>query len=136
MRIGRQPSYADVHKPNCRYHVATYERRFGSWRAALEAFVSYVNEREPLAQDATTELRKPIHKRTPRAINLRLRFKVLLRDSFSCVSCGASPAKNPEVELHVDHILPYSKGGETIEENLRAFCSKCNLGKSNHHTDS
>jgi 5-methylcytosine-specific restriction endonuclease McrA len=35
------------------------------------------------------------------------------------------------VELHVDHILPWSKDGETVEENLQTKCSKCNLGKGN-----
>lgn len=30
--LGRQPSYTEVQKPACLFHVATYERRFGSWR--------------------------------------------------------------------------------------------------------
>jgi len=53
------------------------------------------------------------------------------RDKFTCQHCGASPAKNPSVELHLDHIVPWSKGGETTYENLQILCSKCNLGKSN-----
>ena len=44
---------------------------------------------------------------------------------------GVSPAKDKNVELHVDHIKPWSKGGETILENLQTLCQKCNLGKSN-----
>jgi len=40
-------------------------------------------------------------------------------------------AKDPGVELHVDHIFPWSKGGETVFENLQTLCSKCNGGKSN-----
>ena len=35
------------------------------------------------------------------------------------------------VELHVDHIKPWSKGGETVLENLQTLCATCNLGKSN-----
>ncbi|MCL4507775.1 MAG: HNH endonuclease [Chloroflexi bacterium] len=35
------------------------------------------------------------------------------------------------MELHVDHILAWSKGGETVLENLQTLCSVCNLGKSN-----
>ena len=70
-----------------------------------------------------------MHK-TSRDINLRLRFRVLQRDNFKCCACGASPAKDASVELHVDHILPWSKGGETVFENLQTLCSKCNLGKS------
>ena len=69
-------------------------------------------------------------RKTPRNINLRLRYKVLKRDNFKCVICGRSPAKNPDIELQVDHIIPYSKGGETVIENLRTLCSECNLGKS------
>ena len=45
--------------------------------------------------------------------------------------CGRSPAKDMNIELHVDHIMPYSKGGETVIENLQTLCSDCNLGKSN-----
>ena len=38
---------------------------------------------------------------------------------FTCQSCGASPIKERGVELYVDHIIPWSKGGETEEPNLR-----------------
>ena len=69
-------------------------------------------------------------KQTSRAISDKLRYKVLKRDNFKCCACGASPAKDPSVELHIDHITPWSKGGETILENLQTLCSKCNIGKS------
>jgi len=62
--------------------------------------------------------------------NLRLRFRVLRRDNFKCCACGASPAKDPSVELHIDHVIPWAKGGETIIENLQTLCSSCNYGKS------
>lgn len=65
-----------------------------------------------------------------RTISDRLRYQVLKRDRFKCCACGASPAKNPSVELHIDHIIPWSKGGNTSLENLQTLCSKCNLGKS------
>ena len=60
----------------------------------------------------------------------RLRFEVLFRDKFTCRFCGASPTKDPSVTLHIDHIVPWSKGGETALDNLQTLCSKCNLGKS------
>jgi 5-methylcytosine-specific restriction endonuclease McrA len=59
---------------------------------------------------------------------------VLQRDRFTCCACGASPALTPSIELHVDHIVPWSKGGETVLGNLQTLCSVCNLGKSNLHT--
>jgi len=69
--------------------------------------------------------------KTGRNPSLRLRWRVLQRDNFKCCGCGASPAITLGVELHVDHIDPWSEGGETVLENLQTLCSKCNLGKSN-----
>ena len=71
-------------------------------------------------------------KRNP---STRLRFEVLARDKFTCRYCGASPAKDPSVILHIDHISPWSKGGETSLNNLQTLCSKCNLGKSDSLID-
>ncbi len=68
---------------------------------------------------------------TGRNPSLRLRWQVLQRDNFKCCGCGASPAITLGVELHVDHIHPWSDWGETVLENLQTLCSKCNLGKSN-----
>lgn len=67
-------------------------------------------------------------KRNPRYPSARLRVKVLARDKSTCQICGATA---PSVELHVDHIIPYSKGGTTTLDNLQTLCSKCNLGKGN-----
>lgn len=67
-----------------------------------------------------------------RAVSDKLRYAVLKRDHFKCCACGASPAKDPAVELHIDHIVPWSKGGETKPDNLQTLCSRCNIGKSNH----
>ena len=69
-------------------------------------------------------------KRNTRTISDKLRYQVLKRDNFKCCACGASPAKDPSVELHIDHIIPWSKGGESTLKNLQTLCSKCNIGKS------
>lgn len=65
-----------------------------------------------------------------RTISDKLRYQVLKRDNFKCCACGSSPAKDPAVELHIDHIVPWSKGGETKPDNLQTLCSRCNIGKS------
>lgn len=57
-----------------------------------------------------------------------LRYDILKRDNFRCQICG-SCAKDG-VKLHVDHIIPVSKGGQTIVSNLRTLCDRCNIGKS------
>lgn len=69
---------------------------------------------------------------TSRNPGMKLRFEVLKRDNFKCRVCGASPAKDPMAVLHVDHIVPWSKGGETVIDNLQTLCSMCNFGKSNN----
>lgn len=57
-------------------------------------------------------------------------FGVLARDKFCCCACGRS-TKLHGVLLHVDHIVPRSKGGSDEESNLQTLCQKCNIGKSN-----
>ena len=56
-----------------------------------------------------------------------LRYDVLKRDGFRCVLCGASA--DDGAKLHVDHIIPVSKGGQTTMGNLRTLCDRCNTGK-------
>jgi len=56
----------------------------------------------------------------------KLRWAVLSRDNFRCVCCGRS---SKESILHVDHIIPLSKGGESSMKNLRTLCGECNMGK-------
>lgn len=58
-----------------------------------------------------------------------MRYDVLKRDGFRCQLCGAT-AKDG-IKLHVDHIIPISKGGKTEMQNLRTLCERCNLGKGN-----
>ena len=61
-------------------------------------------------------------------ISKRTRFDVLKRDKFTCQYCGKSA---PDVVLHIDHIVPVSKGGTNDIINLVTSCAECNLGKSN-----
>jgi len=63
------------------------------------------------------------------SISPKLRFDVLKRDGFTCQYCGRSA---PEVELHVDHVVPVAEGGGNDPGNLTAACVECNLGKSDN----
>jgi hypothetical protein len=127
LKLGRQPKYQDLTKEQSHFSAGTYENRFGSWRKALEAFVSWANEgvpptEGPLPTQTTTQ------PRGPRNINWRLRALVLMRDGARCQLCGAE-ARNG-AKLHVDHVVPWSKGGPTALHNLRVLCHVCNIGKS------
>ncbi len=126
---GRQPRVRKLTRPPSTISYGPYERRFRSWTNALKQFVEYANSKgaEPPTPDkGTGSSRQP-----GRSVSLRTRFRVLKRDNFTCRACGASPALKPGTSLHVDHIKPWSHGGETIEENLQTLCATCNLGKSN-----
>ncbi len=126
---GSQPVRRDLLAYPSMISQGPYNRRFRSWSDALESFVAYANESEYINNtEAIPDEPKLNSGRDP---SLRLRFKVLKRDNFSCRQCGASPAKALLVELHVDHIKPWSKGGQTDIDNLQTLCCSCNLGKSN-----
>ena len=138
--LGRQPRVRDIAKPMSKYSADTYKVRFGTWNNALQRFVEYINtdaDADELNDEAETisskeELQQVrAKKRTKRHISDRMRFRILSRDGFTCQSCGASPIKQRGVELHVDHVIPWSKGGETEESNLKTKCAQCNLGKGN-----
>jgi 5-methylcytosine-specific restriction endonuclease McrA len=134
--LGGQPKYAEVRKPLSKYSAGTYDKHFGSWRKALEAFVSCMNSKdnteivESSIETVVVKHRETFHQ-SSRAINYRLRFLVMRRDNFKCQQCGKSPANETGVVLEVDHIKAWSKGGETVIENLQTLCQRCNSGKSN-----
>lgn len=127
--FGRQPRRSDLTNDISKFSQSPYNRRFKTWTNALQNFVAWANEEDLIAPEI--ESTSDNKKKTGRDPSLRLRFKVMQRDKFTCQYCGASPAKDPSVELHLDHIVPWSNGGETTYENLQTLCSKCNLGKSN-----
>ena len=139
VHLGRQPRYGEVRKPFSRYSAGAYENRFGSWRKALEAFVSFVNEEpsdspapiQPRPEQEKQNIAPVVQPERSRSISWRLRFIVMRRDDFKCQCCGNSPALSSGLVLHVDHIHPWSNGGRTIQENLQTLCEKCNIGKSN-----
>jgi hypothetical protein len=60
-----------------------------------------------------------------------IRWQVFQRDGWKCVACGR--ASEHDVILHIDHIIPRSRGGTDTLDNYQTLCSLCNLGKSNRN---
>ena len=56
------------------------------------------------------------------------RFIILERDNFTCIYCGRSSFED-SAELHIDHVVPHSKGGTNTASNLVTACKRCNLEK-------
>ncbi|MDN5797208.1 MAG: HNH endonuclease [Intrasporangium sp.] len=132
---GRAPSYAQMNEPPSRITNGAYAAKFGSWGKAKLAFVERVNNDIELVQRETTLPRVPSltqpkpRQEDQRHIPIGLRYQVLRRDRFRCVTCGRSPASDLHCVLHVDHTVPFSRGGKTTLENLRSLCAECNVGK-------
>jgi 5-methylcytosine-specific restriction endonuclease McrA len=59
-------------------------------------------------------------------------LRILVRDKFRCQYCGR---KGTAFDLTLDHIVPKSKGGRTIAENLVAACTPCNNRKADRTPD-
>jgi hypothetical protein len=146
LKLGRRPASTEMRRPLSKFSIRPYLDTFGTWRKAMAGFFAWLRERDPPGAADGGERQVPPgtvlvrpgrqdlppcrdgHK-TPRKPSLRQRFRVMLRDHFRCRLCGRSPATNHGLELHIDHIKPWSGGGETVDENLQTLCSDCNHGK-------
>jgi len=136
--LGRQPKCGEMDSHPSVITSGAYQVRWGSWTKALLAFLDRVNADQFDASQHFLDKPQPVTRQIPPSKHqdqhkpsLSLRYNVLMRDHFKCMICGNSPATDPKCKLHVDHITPFSKGGKTEPDNLRALCYDCNLGKSN-----
>lgn len=63
------------------------------------------------------------------AYKRNLRKEVLRRDGHKCLLCGSRE------DLTLDHIVPKSKGGKLIYNNLQTLCKQCNASKGQRKSD-
>jgi 5-methylcytosine-specific restriction endonuclease McrA len=65
--------------------------------------------------------------RVPKSVQRKISRRALFaRDGWRCQYCGAEGGK-----MTLDHVLPRSRGGESIWENVVTSCAPCNLRKGN-----
>ena len=131
---GQRPSRYQWEEHSPRYSYNTYKHRFGGWS---QACLSFIENRMGTPIQATVEAPPTGAQALARqgtvrkSIPARFRLQVLDRDCFRCILCGRSPAMELGVVLHLDHIVPVSRGGENTLANLRTLCAHCNLGRGN-----
>jgi 5-methylcytosine-specific restriction endonuclease McrA len=65
--------------------------------------------------------------RVPRAVQRKISRRALFaRDGWRCVYCGSSAGR-----LTLDHVVPRSRGGDSVWENVVTSCAPCNHKKGN-----
>lgn len=69
----------------------------------------------PMPGDKNKLSAKPLYKKQ--------KERILERDGGRCVKCGATE------KLHIDHVIPVSKGGTSDDDNLQVLCATCNCSK-------
>ena len=138
--LGHRPSKTEWEALKPKFSYTTYKTRYkgwvNAWRYFFENFKGIDLESEESSESMEEVEQTPIQitAEEKRTIPLKLRLKVFQRDNFKCVFCGASPATDPNIQLHIDHIIPFSKGGKTEFGNLQTLCQNCNWGKGDEET--
>ena len=89
-----------------------------------------IKELKNIKESADEILKTLWYKVDERNVNKKIRFDILVRDNFTCNYCWRSA---PDVILHIDHMLPFSKWWKTTTDNLITSCSDCNLWKKNRY---
>jgi 5-methylcytosine-specific restriction endonuclease McrA len=63
----------------------------------------------------------------PRTAQRKISRRALFaRDDWRCVYCGTTGGR-----LTLDHVIPRSRGGDSVWENVVTSCAPCNLRKGN-----
>jgi 5-methylcytosine-specific restriction endonuclease McrA len=63
--------------------------------------------------------------RVPRSVQRKISRRALFaRDNWRCAYCGTTGGK-----LTLDHVVPRSRGGDSVWENVVTSCAPCNLKK-------
>ncbi|MFQ6014755.1 MAG: HNH endonuclease [Anaerolineae bacterium] len=82
---------------------------------------------ERLTLDVPLVIRLVTYVRVPYHFPLPLTHRtVLARDMYTCQYCGSQPGK---ALLTLDHIVPRTRGGATVWENVATACATCNQRK-------
>ena len=97
-------------------------------RRAASSGASGALHSERLTFDRPCVIRLIRYVRIPRDVHRRkiTRKAVLARDAWTCQYCG-----HQAPGLTVDHVIPRSRGGESVWENIVASCAPCNRKKGN-----
>ena len=68
----------------------------------------------------------------PRSADIPVFLFIPLLQGHKCPICvkNGTNTEYAFADMQGDHIVPWSKGGRTVEDNLQMLCSRCNNEKS------
>ena len=106
-----------------------YPPKLTTWKQ--KAWNNGISDGEAMYPETQTRIgqtpKKIPHKeKERRKMSNALRYKVMRRDNFQCIICGATAKED---KLVIDHKIPVSRGGKTTMDNIRTLCLRCNSGK-------
>jgi len=104
-----------------------YYRLVDSWLEVINKRKVFKFKLELIKNKKGIEIDKEVTLDNPRTIPSSVKREVWKRDKGKCVMCGSTE------NLHFDHIIPYSKGGTSLDSrNIQLLCAKHNLQKSDN----
>lgn len=103
------------------------------WREHMKAKREREREKKRDKRRQEYQDRRMVNDAEHAKVTRAMRYDVLRRDGFKCVRCGRG--REDGVKLHVDHIVPVSRGGKSTMDNLQTLCEDCNCGKGNKYLE-
>lgn len=129
--LQKTPEGLDIHQLQKLVDPASSQRHFDRRLRTLDPI--YLITRERVGRRIIYKFKgaRPSGAWDYAVIGKALQAKILARASGRCQMCGRTISED-QIKLHVDHKIPRSWNGPTVEENLWAICSGCNEGKKNY----
>lgn len=94
--------------------------------ASLDLFDALCERAEADAEAMLAEVLATQGRDASRRFTGKLRAAIWTRDGGRCVYCE----RTIKGRWHADHVIPWSRGGRTVEANGAVACPSCNIAKS------
>lgn len=138
--LSRQYTVSFSKSHNVQFKMFSYSKkiglrnRFNKLKMDLKCFESNKNLKLTVDERKISDVKKDV-KRNANKIQRRLLWLKYFGESFSG-HCACCEQKNIDVfNFQCGHILAWSKGGQTVIDNLAPICSMCNSSMKDIHFD-
>ena len=119
-----QTRYKQINYSKYSYQVTVEDKRISLYYSEILEMIDFLKS---INYECTSS--EYFSKNQRNLMTQQLKDEVKKRDKYMCQICGKYMPDG--VGIHIDHIIPISKGGKSVLSNLQVLCSKCNLQKGN-----